>query len=94
MSSVTPFKLTVATIAFAPPSAPCTRTDPVWCRRSLAQAEPLQVHLRDTELFGLGALDDMLAARVRFPNLQHVDIVVNGPIVGRSHPKCGTRPIT
>ena len=28
--------LTVATTAFAPPSAPCTRTDPVWCRRSLA----------------------------------------------------------
>ena len=39
-------------------------------------------YLRDTESFALGALDDMLAAPVRFPNLQHVDIVVNGPEKG------------
>ena len=64
----------IGLLSTLPPSIHCIRVRllPV---RSTAD-------LRGAESFGLRALDDMLADRVRFPNLQHIDIVVKGPEKG------------
>ena len=64
----------IALLSTLPPSIHCIRVRLLRVRST--------AYLRDTESRGLGALDDMLADRVRFPNLQHVDIVVNGPEKG------------